>query len=368
MRNLQKTFYKIGHIFNFIFLALWIVLLVINIVNGATNNALNPTGIAYFVFMIIVAIACLIITSVLSKKAKDENNTNSVPIIILIVVGLVSYNVFFAIGGVFGIIAINQMKEAEKREIEQKEKEAEEEAKAKEEERKAAIKPLSWYDYSINSEDIDKCLCKDKYLLDDQIWDEVKMMSEDEDSTSAMDYTAFGIVAMKKKLDAVKDPLPTDLFNSFLTELFEEIDKEGRILYLVQDLLVFNIRFLNCPYFIKPDTGDFIELKEVLLPNKSVFSRTENIFLKYIDLFMERVGNHFDDTYNTDLVYDLEILMNHCISFISDEFIHQKSNILEDNPWLYDRNTFFVAGNQLRTEDQFIKKCRALTNNPKLFK
>lgn len=113
MKFASKVMYLIGRIFNIIELVCGIIFIVFGVLNmvgviGAEDKTAQAAlGITYLVIGIIITVIALIVLG-LSKKASKALNNNIVenkPHIIMIVIGVLSENVFYILGGIFGLIA-----------------------------------------------------------------------------------------------------------------------------------------------------------------------------------------------------------------------------------------------------------------------
>lgn len=112
MRNASKTMYKIGRIFNFVLLGLAALLIVIYtilmIVHLANNEGLWYLGTIIGLTIWLAIIIVTIIFATRAIKAIDEDEKNNAPHITMIVFGAISGDVFYLLGGIFGLIAISQ--------------------------------------------------------------------------------------------------------------------------------------------------------------------------------------------------------------------------------------------------------------------
>lgn len=112
MKNASKTMYKIGRIFNFVLLGLAALLIVIYtiimIVRLANNEGLWYLGTIIGLTIWLAIIIVTIIFATRAIKAIDEDEKNNAPHITMIVFGAISGDVFYLLGGIFGLVAISQ--------------------------------------------------------------------------------------------------------------------------------------------------------------------------------------------------------------------------------------------------------------------
>lgn len=126
MKNASETMFKIGKVFNIIYIPVSIILFVaglILIVQGSANyeaatttkaqqEALiaitsGSTYLAYGIILFVGAVVSLIVC--LKKHGEIENGNNEVsPRVFLIVFGAIGENVFYVLAGIFGLVARNQ--------------------------------------------------------------------------------------------------------------------------------------------------------------------------------------------------------------------------------------------------------------------
>ena len=121
MRNSSQIMYKIGRIFSFILVGLYALLailntiwLIVHIVDGASAAGITSDvlGIVFALIWIALTIVCIVLAT---KAIKDmqEDAKNNQPHIIMIVFGAICGDVFYVLGGIFGLIANNQEKNEE---------------------------------------------------------------------------------------------------------------------------------------------------------------------------------------------------------------------------------------------------------------
>lgn len=132
MRNTQATLYKIGRIITFVFMGIFgltilvnLILLIVNAVNGNGWWVGNLSTVITFLFFLGCALALFFLDKKYAEDAKKAPADALFPVILLLVFGVLSWNLLYTVGGVFGIIAANQEKngEAPKEEAKAEEKE-----------------------------------------------------------------------------------------------------------------------------------------------------------------------------------------------------------------------------------------------------
>lgn len=112
MRNASKTMYKIGRIFSFVLLGiaallsvLFLIFMILDLVNGRGLGLLgNLISSIFWLSLIIVVI--ILATNAIKNTEKDNKNPG--PHIVMIVFGAISGDVFYLLGGIFGLIANGQ--------------------------------------------------------------------------------------------------------------------------------------------------------------------------------------------------------------------------------------------------------------------
>ena len=121
MGKASKVLYTIGKVFNIIEIVFLVVLLVGGIIINASPEMLVESmpeayetvemAKAASVGLIVAAIIGLIVSIVVlifairAKKAVDDGKKNLAPHIIMVVIGVISGDMFYLLGGIFGIIA-----------------------------------------------------------------------------------------------------------------------------------------------------------------------------------------------------------------------------------------------------------------------
>ena len=120
MKEASRLMYKIGRIFNFVLFGLyglWFVLGLVDIIVGAANDdaVRVGNGISGIIFSTIY-IAATLVALILAKKAMDalsDDKQNKKEHITMIVVGAISNDIFYLLGGIFGLVAESQDANAE---------------------------------------------------------------------------------------------------------------------------------------------------------------------------------------------------------------------------------------------------------------
>ena len=134
MKHASELMYKIGRIFNFILFGIygiWAIFAIVAIATGAA--AQSPEAVAAGVYSLVWAIlflAATLVALILAKKALnalEDGRNNKKEHIIMIVVGAISNDIFYLLGGIFGLIAegqkANQQPAEEPKEEEKKDEE-----------------------------------------------------------------------------------------------------------------------------------------------------------------------------------------------------------------------------------------------------
>ena len=127
MRNTQNTLYKIGRIINWVLLGIYGLTFVINLIIlivDAVNDYYwidNLSSMITMIFLAAFIIVLVILDGKFGEEALKATPDNLTPIILLMVFGLLSGNVLFLVGGVFGIIGGSQAKNAQEQKGEKEE-------------------------------------------------------------------------------------------------------------------------------------------------------------------------------------------------------------------------------------------------------
>ena len=118
MRNTQKILYKIGKIVSFVLLGIYALTLLINIimliVHAVNDNYIGGdiTRIVVFVIYIALIVVMIILAGKYTEEAEKAPVDALTPVILLMVFGLLSGNLLYLVGGVFGIVGASQEKNA----------------------------------------------------------------------------------------------------------------------------------------------------------------------------------------------------------------------------------------------------------------
>ena len=115
MGNASKTMYHIGRIFNFIGIFVSALLVVIGLIIGIAGSVAGEgwaaSGWSLFSTFLFWYLPVYIVMYILSGKALNSINdgaNNKTPHIIMIVCGALSQDIFYLLGGIFGLIAESQ--------------------------------------------------------------------------------------------------------------------------------------------------------------------------------------------------------------------------------------------------------------------
>ncbi len=217
-------------------------------------------------------------------------------------------------------------------------------------------KPVDWFIDPANNEIIEQYIKKDNYFIDDDICE--RMKEEFTDEYESLNGSLVGFECIRGERYEENKYLPTILFNCFLTSFVESIGAEEIIDSSLTYYLAGLFKIHNRPYYID-ESGDLVD--RLPMPVHLIFNRTQNPYLRYLDLLMENIGNSED---LEEVSTELSLLVFICLRFIFNEMVNCNARVIEENPWLYDRNTI---GNKLRTEEQFRNKCKNLAKNPEYF-
>lgn len=110
METASKVMYSIANFFTWIIVLLSITGIVFSIlsISGVAINGqtIDYLGVGYLVYFIIVLIVALITIS-LVRIAKNKNSSKGWDILFLIL-GIIGGNIFYILGGIFGIVAIRR--------------------------------------------------------------------------------------------------------------------------------------------------------------------------------------------------------------------------------------------------------------------
>ena len=110
METASRVMYSIANFFTWILVLLSITGIVFSIlsISGVAINGqtIDYLGVGYLVYFIIVLIVALVTIS-LVRIAKNKNSSKGWDILFLIL-GIIGGNIFYILGGIFGIVAIRR--------------------------------------------------------------------------------------------------------------------------------------------------------------------------------------------------------------------------------------------------------------------
>ena len=135
MRNTQAILYKIGRIINFVLLGIYALTFLLNLIFlivDAVNDRVWSDNLGAMISMIILlalVVVLLILVGKFEEDAKKAPVNALTPVILLMVFGLVSGNILYTVGGVFGIIGASQENNANGEKKEEAKEEPKEENK-----------------------------------------------------------------------------------------------------------------------------------------------------------------------------------------------------------------------------------------------
>ena len=117
MRNASKTMYEIARIFTFVLLGLVALLItletifmIVDIVKDNPFAGHITKIVGYSVWFVFICVMIILASKAIKDIVKNEKENS--PHIIMIVAGAISGNVFYLLGGIFGLIAIGQENES----------------------------------------------------------------------------------------------------------------------------------------------------------------------------------------------------------------------------------------------------------------
>ena len=120
MRESSKTMYKIGRIFSFVLLGIAVLLAILHLVlmfvyiadetKGVWANELGSL-IGTIIWLGFIVVVIILATNAIHKT--EEEKDNKAPHITMIVFGAISGDIFYLLGGIFGLVAIAQESENE---------------------------------------------------------------------------------------------------------------------------------------------------------------------------------------------------------------------------------------------------------------
>ena len=134
MKHASELMYKIGRIFNFVLFGIygiWAIFAIVAIATGAAAQSSEAVAAGvYSLIWAILFLAFTLVALILSKKALnalEDGRNNKKEHIIMIVVGAISNDIFYLLGGIFGLIAEGQQANQQPAEEQPKEEEKKDE-------------------------------------------------------------------------------------------------------------------------------------------------------------------------------------------------------------------------------------------------
>ena len=106
MERASRVMYSIANFFTWIVAALAIAGIVFSILSIAHIMDIEQLGVSTLVYCIVVLIVSLI-TIALVRKAKGKNTSKGWDIL-FIVLGVLGSNIFYILGGIFGVVAVRR--------------------------------------------------------------------------------------------------------------------------------------------------------------------------------------------------------------------------------------------------------------------
>lgn len=123
MKTGSAVLYTIGRIFNIIAMLATIVLIIVGIVSLAntqavvqadtsgqlTTEVVKATGTMLLIVGIITTIILIVafVVAGFAKKALNDGKKNSTPHIIMLIIGIISGDLFYLIGAILGLVSDN---------------------------------------------------------------------------------------------------------------------------------------------------------------------------------------------------------------------------------------------------------------------
>ncbi|MCI2069309.1 MAG: hypothetical protein LKJ88_07065 [Bacilli bacterium] len=112
MENASKVMYKIANVFNWIIAVLGILVIVLSILGGTgviqqteQNNA-GWNTLWLGIYLLVFAIVLIVLTRMAYKKNSGQGWD-----ILFIVFGFFEGNIFYLLGGIFGLVAASERKQ-----------------------------------------------------------------------------------------------------------------------------------------------------------------------------------------------------------------------------------------------------------------
>jgi hypothetical protein len=107
METASKVMYKIANIFNWIEAICGILVTVFSILGGLNvnmdanvDNSLGWKDLWYGIWLVVWAIVLIVLTRIAYKKGSSKGWD-----ILFLVFGIVGWNIFYVLGGIFGIVS-----------------------------------------------------------------------------------------------------------------------------------------------------------------------------------------------------------------------------------------------------------------------
>ena len=204
-------------------------------------------------------------------------------------------------------------------------------------------KPLDWFKSEKGLEVYKAYITPQNYFLQETYLKEYKKMFEGEDTNVDFDRHFLPCSYPNAKL-------PRTYFNALLESIGTEPLYNGAILELFRGALL----VIAKPYVINEDGEP--ELRETVLTPEQIVSTDENPLLYFIKNFNafemkdEATGSLIDKYF----VYKAVVLF--ILNFVNEI-------VIEENKWLFDKNTYLNELGIVRKIKGFIKKCKELTDN-----
>ena len=107
MKNASQTMYRLGRIINYVLLGLGALLTLIGII-GLIAGTEGAAGLLGYGLMLVITNVVALILAGKALASLTDGQVNNKPHIIMIVVGAISENPLFVLGGIFGLIAEHQ--------------------------------------------------------------------------------------------------------------------------------------------------------------------------------------------------------------------------------------------------------------------
>lgn len=120
MKEASKTMYKIGRIFSYVLLGIYALVIVLNIILLAVDATKdgspigdNISNIVTCSIFLVLTILCIVFAT-RSIKEIEEGSKEAKPHIVMIVFGALCGDIFYLLGGIFGLVANGQSEEQSK--------------------------------------------------------------------------------------------------------------------------------------------------------------------------------------------------------------------------------------------------------------